>query len=340
MNGGAGSRTIRPPRCGEASIVMTKIRSGSSGRIRDRRGSGGGGGSLGGMLGGGGGGLPIPMKAGGGLVGVIVLVVIVVITQFGGGGGADAPGLVGPDDGAAEEPDQGRSLVRPNSNRSCVAPSTTCPLYWEEQFPVSFQGAFPGTDTVFFSGSTQTGCGGASSQTGPFYCPADQLVYFDLDFLEQLQAEFGATGDLAAQYIVAHEYGHHVQNVTGISDRTNAAQQQNPDVANEFSVALELAGRLLRRCVGVVGGRAWTVRRDSEIEEALERGRGGRRRPDPGVGWAGGEPRVIHPRQRRTAPYLVRHRFRLRRSRAVHHLRQLARAVAGDLDRRHTRHSP
>ncbi len=65
-------------------------------------------------------------------------------------------------------------------------------------------------------------------------------MYFDLDFLEQLQARFGATGDLAAQYIVAHEYGHHVQNITGISERTNAAQQQNPDVANEFSVALEL----------------------------------------------------------------------------------------------------
>ena len=75
---------------------------------------------------------------------------------------------------------------------------------------------------------------------GPFYCPADQLVYFDLDFLTQLQQQFGAVGDLAAQYIVAHEYGHHVQNLLGVSSEVSRSQQQNPGLANQYSVALEL----------------------------------------------------------------------------------------------------
>jgi predicted metalloprotease len=65
-------------------------------------------------------------------------------------------------------------------------------------------------------------------------------VYFDLDFLQQLQSQFGATGDLAAQYIVAHEYGHHIQNLTGISDQVNQAEQSDPGRANEWSVGLEL----------------------------------------------------------------------------------------------------
>ncbi|MBA3606294.1 MAG: neutral zinc metallopeptidase, partial [Acidimicrobiia bacterium] len=85
-----------------------------------------------------------------------------------------------------------------------------------------------------------TGCGQATSQVGPFYCPLDGLVYFDLDFLVQLQEQFGATGDLAAQYIVAHEYGHHVQNVLGTSGEVSQQQQADPDGANALSVALEL----------------------------------------------------------------------------------------------------
>jgi predicted metalloprotease len=248
---------------------MTKIRSGSSGRIRDRRGSGGGGSSLGGMLGGGGGGIPIPMKAGGGLVGIIVLVAIVVISQLGGGDGAGAPGL-GAQRGAVDDSDGGEVACQTEIEQVVCGAVDDVSLYWEEQFPVSFQGAFSGTDTVFFSGGVQTdGCGGASSQSGPFYCPADQLVYFDLGFLEQLQAEFGATGDLAAQYIVAHEYGHHVQNITGISDRTNAAQQQNPGVANEFSVALELQADCFAGAWAASVAERGLFDREGEIEEAL-----------------------------------------------------------------------
>ena len=112
--------------------------------------------------------------------------------------------------------------------------------YWIEQLPLSFDTEYLDTGTVFFSGHTNTGCGQASSQTGPFYCPLDSLIYFDLDFLVTLQNQFGATGDLAAQYIVAHEYGHHVQNVLGINEQMRRAQQEDPNRANQYSVALEL----------------------------------------------------------------------------------------------------
>ncbi len=112
--------------------------------------------------------------------------------------------------------------------------------FWLEEFPQSFNQEYDVTRTVFFSGFTNTGCGQASAQTGPFYCPADRLVYFDLDFLAQLQQQFEAPGDLAAQYIVAHEYGHHIQNVLGINAQMRQLQQNDPRNANKYSVALEL----------------------------------------------------------------------------------------------------
>ena len=142
-------------------------------------------------------------------------------------------------------------------------------IYWEDQFPLSFQGEFPGTETVLFSRAVDTGCGDASAQTGPFYCPADQLVYLDLDFLEQLQAEFSATGDLAAQYIVAHEYGHHIQHVTGIAGRVRQAQQQSPNSANELSVAVELQADCFAGAWAASVGERDLFDRPDEITEAL-----------------------------------------------------------------------
>jgi predicted metalloprotease len=222
-----------------------------------------GGGSLGGMLGGGGG-FPIPMKAGGGLVGLLLLAAVFILPRLLGGSSGDGQSAVSPQDA-----DGGAVACETEIEQVVCGAVDDVSLYWDDQFPVSFQGAFSGTDTVFFSGSTQTGCGGASSQTGPFYCPADQLVYIDLDFLQQLQQQFGATGDLAAQYIVAHEYGHHVQNITGISELTQSAQQQNPGVENEFSVALELQADCFAGAWASSAAERGELDSDSEIEEAL-----------------------------------------------------------------------
>lgn len=93
---------------------------------------------------------------------------------------------------------------------------------------------------VLFSGSTQSSCGGATSAVGPHYCPVDQTIYIDLDFFRDLSSRFQAPGDFAQAYVLAHEVGHHVQNVLGISDEVRRLQQSRPADANELSVRLEL----------------------------------------------------------------------------------------------------
>jgi hypothetical protein len=214
---------------------MTKIRSSSSGRVRR-----GGTASGGGGFGGGGGGLPI--KAGGGIIGLIVVIAFIALQTLGGSGSAPSTdGAFQSGGGSPTESGSGDEVACVSEIEQIVCGAVDdVSLYWEEQYPLSFNGRYQGTDTVFFSGAVDTACGRASADLGPFYCPGDRLVYFDLDFLQQLQEQFGATGDLASQYIVAHEYGHHVQTVTGISDRVRQFQASQPDAANEFSVALEL----------------------------------------------------------------------------------------------------
>jgi len=128
---------------------------------------------------------------------------------------------------------------------------------------------YPVAKTVFYSGSTQTACGEGQAQTGPFYCPLDSLVYFDLDFLNQLQTQFQAEGDLAAQYIVAHEYGHHVQNVQGISAKVRDLQQQNPANANAYSVRLELQADCLAGVWAHDADKRGLIN-PGEIDEALD----------------------------------------------------------------------
>lgn len=101
---------------------------------------------------------------------------------------------------------------------------------------------YPEPTLVMFSGNTQSGCGFASSGTGPFYCPADQKLYLDVGFFRELAQRFGAPGDFAAAYVIAHEVGHHVQTVTGISNQVRTAQQraQGEAEANAYQVMMEL----------------------------------------------------------------------------------------------------
>ncbi len=245
---------------------MTKIRSSRSSRVADRRGSGQSSGGTGSPFGTGG----LPIKAGGGIIGLLVVLAVVLAPQLFGGSDASSP-----PSGAREFADGSGDTTCDSEIEQVVCGAVDdVSLYWERQYPKSFQGAFSGTETVLFSDAVDTGCGRASSQTGPFYCPADQLVYIDLVFLEQLQSEFSATGDLAAQYIVAHEYGHHIQNVTGISDRMRQAQQQFPSSANSFSVALELQADCFAGAWASSVAERGLFDRPDEISEALNAAEG------------------------------------------------------------------
>ena len=93
---------------------------------------------------------------------------------------------------------------------------------------------------VFYSQMGRSGCGAAQSAMGPFYCPSDQGIYLDTDFFEQMDRQLGATGKFARDYVIAHEYGHHIQHLTGVSSQIRSLQSQNPARANALSVRLEL----------------------------------------------------------------------------------------------------
>lgn len=92
----------------------------------------------------------------------------------------------------------------------------------------------------FYSQAGRSGCGTAQSAMGPFYCPADQGIYIDTDFYRQMDQQLGASGDFARAYVIAHEYGHHIQTLVGLSDQIRSAQQQNPSRANNLQVRMEL----------------------------------------------------------------------------------------------------
>lgn len=121
---------------------------------------------------------------------------------------------------------------------------------------------------VLFRGATQTGCGTGQTAMGPFYCPLDEKVYIDLGFYDELQSKFGATGDFAQAYVIAHELGHHVQHILGTDAKVRAAEQNDPRNANQYSVRLELQAD----CFAGVWGRSAQGRDKldpGDIEEGL-----------------------------------------------------------------------
>jgi uncharacterized protein len=213
---------------------------GQTAGIEDRRSQGGMGGfGMGGM--GGGGGIPIPIPAGLGGGGALLIVLLFLALQiFGGGGGSTSSGL----DGIGGQPavDPGTSVDLSNNGEMVQfmgAVLNDVNDLWEDTFQRSGQ-QYTRTPLVLFTGATQSGCGAASSQTGPFYCPADQKVYLDTDFFKELSDRFGAPGDFAQAYVIAHEIGHHVQTLTGIENQVRQLQQQDPSRQNELSVKMEL----------------------------------------------------------------------------------------------------
>src|SRR6266849_958883 len=111
---------------------------------------------------------------------------------------------------------------------------------WAELLPEQAGRPYRHAKLVLFRDSTQSGCGGAESATGPFYCPADEKVYIDLEFYDELKRRFGAPGEFAQAYVLAHEVGHHIQKLIGVEGKVRRLQQQSPQSGNALSVKMEL----------------------------------------------------------------------------------------------------
>jgi uncharacterized protein len=175
---------------------------------------------------------PGGLALGGGGAGVAVLVIYLLITLLSGGDGLGqlAPlddRQVGQGDTPSEVSQECRTGEDANERQDCriVAVVNSVQRFWDGVFQRSGR-QYPYVDTVFFTDQVQTQCGVATSQVGPFYCPGDQQVYIDLGFFDELQSRLGAGGAPFAQaYVIAHEYGHHVQNQLGVLDRIGNDRQ-------------------------------------------------------------------------------------------------------------------
>lgn len=141
---------------------------------------------------------------------------------------------------------------------------------WTDIFAQSGQQYTPPV-MVIYTAQTQTACGMGSSQAGPFYCPGDQRVYLDTSFFNELQNRFGAPGDFAAAYVIAHEVGHHVQTITGVADQVRQAQSQASQIeANRFQVMMELQADCYAGLWANRAERTSGILDDGDIEEGLQ----------------------------------------------------------------------
>ncbi len=226
------------------------------------------------MGGGGGFGFPVGRAAGGGfgLVGLILALLFGTNIVGGGGGGFDGGSGLDPFDQRTAG-GSGRTIDAAPDPDAQLADFVTFVVEevqasWDQQFRAAGK-VYPTTTLVLFEEATQSGCGPASSATGPFYCPADSKVYLDLGFFRELSTRFGAPGDFAQAYVIAHEFGHHVQNVLGINERVRREQQRQPDQANQLSVRLELQADCL---AGVWANSAYEqdLLESGDLEEGLE----------------------------------------------------------------------
>ncbi len=203
---------------------------GQSDDVEDRRDESGGGG------GGGLGGMHI------GIGGIIILFVLSLIFKqnffalLGNGGSnstGSAPAAVSQPNSARDEAEkplvQFVSFVLDDTQKT-----------WTEILPQQAGTPYRHAKLVLFRDSTQSACGGADSATGPFYCPGDERVYIDLGFYDELKRRFGAPGEFAQAYVLAHEIGHHIQKIIGTENKVRRLQQSNPSAGNQLSVAMEL----------------------------------------------------------------------------------------------------
>ncbi|HKP32590.1 MAG TPA: neutral zinc metallopeptidase [Chitinophagaceae bacterium] len=188
-----------------------------SGNVDDRRGISGGG-----------------LAIGGGLIGAIILVLQLFM---GGGDTSNLPSQFPAQSEELSPQEQAADEERAKFVKTVLADTEDV---WSELFRTSGED-YPEPVLVLFRNATESGCGYASAATGPFYCPSDSRLYIDLSFYQELQSRFQAPGDFAMAYVVAHEVGHHIQHVLGLSDKMARLRQElSQEEYNKYSVKLEL----------------------------------------------------------------------------------------------------
>jgi len=230
---------------------------GRSDDVEDRRDEGGGGGGgfrIGGGL---------------GLGGVLILLALSLIfhQNFFALLGGDGDGATGPGGGAASAPPRPSSPAEERTVQFVSFVLDDVQQTWTREFTEAGR-EYERAKLVLFTRETRSGCGVAESASGPFYCPTDRKVYIDLSFYDELRSRFGAPGDFAQAYVLAHEVGHHVQQLLGVGDQVRAAQRARPDKADALSVRLELQAD----CLAGIWAHSTNERRlleAGDVDEAL-----------------------------------------------------------------------
>jgi uncharacterized protein len=229
-----------------------KWSAGNRENVEDLRGSSGGGLRMGGL----------------GIGGVLLVLILSWATGVDFLSLLDSGGSVGPGPAADTSSPGGELRTTPEEER-LVDFVDAVMRDAQQNWSSALGGRYQPTRARIFRDAIQSACGFAQSATGPFYCPADQLVYLDLGFFKELHDRFRAPGDFAQAYVLAHELGHHVQHLLGIESQVRRLQQARPDQQNELSIRLELQADCF---AGVWGHRAAQPGRAAAGQVELERG--------------------------------------------------------------------
>ncbi len=213
-------------------------------------------------------GVRLPGRAAGGGIGILILIVIAVLL------GADPVKLLNDITYTEVDPTSSYDSAPLSDEDRELADFVSVVLAdtedtWSELF-VQYNGRYREPTLVLFSGAVDSACGFAQSAVGPFYCPADEKVYIDLDFYRDLKERFDAPGDFAQAYVIAHEVGHHVQNLLGISEQVRGAQRRLGGAeANRLSVMQELQADCFAGVWAHNADRARDILEHGDIEEGL-----------------------------------------------------------------------
>lgn len=225
--------------------------------VQDGRGGGIGGGGLGGGLG-----MLLPLigsKFGCGGIAVVLIIMVVMgmnpLSLIGGGGG-----------GQQVQTERPATTELTAIQRTSLQVLGSTERRWADIFKAEGQ-QYPPPTLVFYSQNGQSGCGAAQSAMGPFYCPADQRIYIDTDFFTEMAQRFNAPGDFPIGYIIAHEVGHHIQTITGTSDKVRQAQRRASEAeGNALQVKMELQADCY---AGVWAARDTNLMEAGDLEEGM-----------------------------------------------------------------------